>query len=189
VRGVLRRWVRRAGDGCAWLLHACGARLLLGAGLSGARLSTRLLCGLVMQLMISYNVAVYLCFELSSLAEPFFGGDWDDAVEALFVIGSIVAAVLTYCVIFVQTMITLRTFRWHVGRLRAGDYGFVPGGKRKYTYDLSDTVGYMGFQVRPRGLCACAWARVCATACVRALTGCWCARGRRGGDGRLDTAW
>ena len=154
VRGATRRALRRAGTWLGGTLFAIASRLLFGAGFSGGRLSTRLLCGIVMQLMISYNLAVFMCFQFAGIAEPYFGSDWDAEIEALFIIGSIVAAVLTFIVVFLQSLITLRNFRSHISRLRRGDYAFIPGGK-KNTLDLSSTVGYMGFQVRSaaRGRC------------------------------------
>ena len=149
VRGATRRSLSHASIWMSEQLSKVATRLIFGPGLGIGRLSTRLLSGIVMQLMISYNLAVFLCFQFAALAQDYLDTKWTEQVEALCIIGSISAAVLTYVIVFVQALITLRNFRRHVGLLRAGDYSFIPGGK-KNKYDLNDTVGYMGFQVRPR---------------------------------------
>ena len=148
ARGAVRRASKRVSQFLGGILGAVGGRLLLGAGFVGGRFSTRLLCGIIMQLMISYNLAVFLCFQFVAIAEPYFGGNWDEEIEALFIIGSISAASLVFLIVFLQALMTLRNFRIHIGRLRRGDYAFVPGGKKKNKFDLNDTVGYMGFQVK-----------------------------------------
>jgi len=172
VLGPVRRAVNHASEVVSGVLHRAAARLLRGSGFSGGHLATRLLTGIIMQLMISYTTAVFLCFHFADALEDWLESNWSEELEALYVTCTIIAASITSAIVFVQALLSLRNFRTHIARLRRGDYEFVPGGKQHNRFDLNDTIGYTGFQVREHSpQRESHWA---------ALTGCWAAPPRPG---------
>lgn len=86
------------------------------------------------------------------LAAPYLGTDMADEIETLIVWTTVFATSLSFLIILFQALLTLRTYRIHMGYLRKGDYSFIPGGgtvagRKKLRYDLTDTSGFVGFQV------------------------------------------
>jgi len=117
--------------------------------------------------MISYTTAVFLCFHFADALEDWLESKWSEELEALYVTCTIIAASITSTIVFVQALLSLRNFRTHIARLRRGDYEFVPGGKQHNRFDLNDTIGYTGFQVREHNFIKESESH------RAALTGCW----------------
>eukprot|EP00160_Parvularia_atlantis_P020423 Unigene8467_Nuclearia_a/m.25923 Unigene8467_Nuclearia_a/g.25923 ORF Unigene8467_Nuclearia_a/g.25923 Unigene8467_Nuclearia_a/m.25923 type:complete len:787 (-) Unigene8467_Nuclearia_a:2427-4787(-) len=145
--GSVRRFFVGIGDWFGKLFSAIFDRMVFGYENAKCRFSTRLLTGLLMNLMIVYELSIFLDFQSVSLAQPYLGTELSDEAETLIIWTTVAATSLAFLIIALQALLTLRTYRIHMAQIRRGDYTFIPGGRAKLDYDLNDTAGFVGFQV------------------------------------------